>query len=249
MNVRRADLTRHLVEYVPAIGEAVRLSPRERRHVEKVLRLGPGDEVEVFDGAGRAARAILIVHGDGGIAARVEEHLQPGASTIPRVTAVCGLIKGDRQFDLVEKLVEVGVWGIRLFRADRSIRRPSPELPRRVADHAESAAKQCGRPDLPRVEIAADLESALGNLEVSHGFVFERSASALFSASDVDPFAHSVFVVGPEGGLTQTEILTAGRLGFAPRSLPLPVLRADTAAVVCASLLMFAAGERPKPEP
>lgn len=251
MKVRRNDLTRHLVEHVPAIGETVRLSPRERRHIEKVLRLGPGDEVEVFDGAGRAARAVLIVHADGGFAARVEEFLRADAPTFPRVTAICGLIKGDRQFDLVEKLVEIGISEIRLFRADRSIRRPTPELPRRIGDHVEAAAKQCGRAELPRVEIASDLECGLANLDRARGFVFERSASTCFSAPDIDPTGPSAFVVGPEGGLTDTEIETARRHGFALRALPTPTLRADTAALVCGALLILAAhdGAPDRPDP
>ncbi|MCL4233275.1 MAG: 16S rRNA (uracil(1498)-N(3))-methyltransferase, partial [Deltaproteobacteria bacterium] len=227
--------------------EAVRLSPRERRHIEKVLRLGSGDAIEIFDGSGAGARATLVAHPDGGLAARVNDVFPRIATSLSRVTAVCALIKGDRQFEVVEKLVEIGICEIFLFRADRSIRRPGPELAKRIADHAAAAAKQCGRADLPRVEVASDLDAALGCLENPRGFVFERSESVRFSASDVDQTVNLAFVVGPEGGLTDSEIRTAIGRGFEPRSLPLPVLRADTAAVACASLLIFAAADRDRP--
>ncbi len=245
MTHRHADLTRHLVDHVPPVGDVVRLAPKERRHIEKVLRLGPGDAIEIFDGAGAGARATLVAHAEGGLAARVDEVFGRIAVALPRVTAICGLIKGDRQFDLVEKLVEMGICEIRLFRADRSIRRPTPELETRIATLAEAAAKQCGRNDLPGISFRPDLDAALAETTGLHGFVFERSASRPISAADAAGASQTAFVTGPEGGLTPHELETAIRRGFAPRSLPMPVLRADTAATACASILIFAMSAEP----
>ena len=201
------------------------LADGDRRHLERVLRLRPGQPVTVSDGDGGWRSCRWRAGGDLEPAGPVEHEPRP----VPPVTVGFALTKGDRPEWVVQKLTEVGVDVIVAFRAIRTVVRWDEA---KAADHvgrwrrvAREAAMQSRRVRLPQVaEVAsfADLVRALG------------SAGSLAVPGGAAPsLDRPALLVGPEGGWDPAE-RAAGlpEVGLGPT-----VLRAETAAVAAGVLL------------
>jgi len=201
--------------------EAPELAPDDRHHLERVLRLRPGDELTVADGAGRWRRCrfgpALEADGD------VEVEVPPA----PAITLAFALTKGERPEWTVQKLTEVGVDRIVPFVSARSIVRWDEAKAERNAERlrrvAREAAMQSRRAFLPVVEDVAEFAD-----------VVTRTGAALAAPDGRPPdLARACLLVGPEGGWTDEELALAPvRVALGPT-----VLRAETAAVAGAVLL------------
>jgi len=204
--------------------DAPALGPADRHHLERVLRLRPGDAVSASDGAG-GWRLCTLAAGTAGLEPAGETATDERPS--PPVTVAFALTKGERPEWAVQKLTEVGVDRIVPMAAARSVVRWTPDRAaaqvERLRRVAKEAAMQCRRTWLPEVEDLA-------------GFVaVSARAGAALAAADGSPpsLAHPVVLVGPEGGWAEEE-LAAGlpRVALGPH-----VLRAETAAVLAGGLL------------
>jgi 16S rRNA (uracil1498-N3)-methyltransferase len=201
--------------------EAPELAPDDRHHLERVLRLRPGDRLTVADGAGRwrHCRFGPALEADGD----VEVEVPPA----PAITLAFALTKGERPEWTVQKLTEVGVDRIVPFVSARSIVRWDEAKAERNAERlrrvAREAAMQSRRTFLPVVEDVAAFAD-----------VVTRTGAALAAPDGRRPdLARTCLLVGPEGGWTDEE------LALAPARVALgsTVLRAETAALAGAVLL------------
>lgn len=145
--------------YVPpeAIGPArIVISGDDARHIARVMRLGPGETIEVFDGTGRRVRARLDrVTPEAVWATPVETLPEAGEPPAPLVL-VQALLKGDKMDWIVAKATELGITAFYPFVAARSVVRPAEERPEAVRRRearwrkiAKEAAEQSGRSRLP----------------------------------------------------------------------------------------------------
>ncbi len=195
----------------------------DRHHLERVLRLRPGDEVTVCDGQGgwRPCRLGPELEPVG----EVERDPRPS----PPVEVAFALVKGERPEWVVQKLTELGADRIVPFTAVRSVVRWTPE---RAAAHAErwrrvarEAASQSRRTWLPEVE---DVQTFVDLLA-------RPGAALAHPGGDPPSLDHSLVLVGPEGGWSDEEFEAARAL---PRvHLGRHVLRAETAAMAAGALL------------
>ena len=191
------------------------LAPDDRHHLERVLRLRPGDELTVADGLGRLrlCRFGAEVQPDGDI-----EIVVP---PVPEITLAFALTKGERPEWTVQKLTEVGVDRIVPFVSARSIVRWDDAKATRNAERlrrvAREAAMQSRRAFLPAVEDVTQFDDVAG-----------RPGAALAERGGTRPdLAHSCLLVGPEGGWTDEELSA----GLSRVTLGPTVLRAETAAI------------------
>ncbi len=201
--------------------ETPRLGDDDRRHLERSLRVRPGDEITLSDGADRWR------------AARMGETLEPVdeihdvVAAEPAITVGVGLLKG-RKLDLVvQKLTELGVDRIQLVEADRCVTRWSDDKADRVLERyervAREAAMQSRRCRLPVVEAPVPAVGMLGG---------EGVAAAHMDGGAVT-LDRPTILIGPEGGWSDDELAAARhqvRLG--PH-----VLRAETAAIAAGAVL------------
>ncbi len=238
-------MRRHLVDRIPPDGEWVRLSPGEKRHIQKVLRLEVGDAIRIFDGKGCEADGILGPHPDGGLGVRITKIIDGAKSVRPEIWIASGLFKGERLRWAVEKLTEIEVRGIVIFRAQRSNATVTQNLIQRLRGVAESAAKQCGCWVIPELIAAADIEDAMSKLpENGQGIIFRprggRRPDEIVAQNRNAPVKAGF---GPEGGLTDGEEAVAVNRGYVAASLDMPILRCETALLVGAAILRNALSE------
>jgi 16S rRNA (uracil1498-N3)-methyltransferase len=208
----------------------------EHHYLHRVRRARPGDPVELVDGAGhRAAAVIERITGEATVVRTGVPEAVPDAS--PHVRVLLPLIKGDRMDICLEKLVEVGADEIVLWPAARAVvRLDGDRLQARVAKFRaalQAAARQCGRASVPAITAADSLAAAIA-MAAGVRLVLDPGAerAAIPAGTDV------TVISGPEGGLAPEELdALAGwtSLGLGPR-----VLRAETAPVIAVALVRSA---------
>ncbi len=230
---------------VPPARIAARVEPtaQERHYLLTVLRLKPGDALEVFDGKGGRYPARLLEDAVLELGERVEE-----APRAPLILAQ-GLAKGDKVELVVEKATELGATGVWPFSSERAVVQLTEEKAKARVERwqkiAAAAARQCGRADIPDVApvvgFAAAVERArsqgLRAIVLYEGEKQVRMRDLLRTDEGLVLFA------GPEGGFSEAEIERARTLGAEAASLGERILRTETVALAALSAVAFARGE------
>lgn len=146
--------------------EEVRVERESFHYLTRVLRLGAGDLLEVFDGSGHSwAAKILSVEEGAAVLQLGEKRVQ---RALPTITLAQGLAKGDKLESVVQKATELGASRFTPLQLERCVvRLDEGRAARRVQRWeriAEEAARQCGRADVPTIDgtrsLAAFLEEA-----------------------------------------------------------------------------------------
>jgi 16S rRNA (uracil1498-N3)-methyltransferase len=230
-----------LLDPLPAAGPA-RLDGPEGRHAATVKRLRPGEAVLLSDGRGGLAHAVVDAAGRDTVDLTVTGRAD-AAPPAPRVLLAQALVKGDRGELAVELATEAGVDGILPWRAARCVARWE-EGPRgekalaRWRATVREAAKQARRPWLPVVEepvTTAALARRIAAVDLA--VVLHEAGTERLVDVPLPQRGDLLLVVGPEGGVTETEIDALVAAGARPVRLGAEVLRASTAAAVALGAL------------
>jgi len=207
----------------------------EHHYLSRVRRARAGDAIELVDGAGRRARAVIEKIEADATVLRAEA-VSAIADAPPRVRVLVPPIKGDRMDACIEKLVEVGADELVVWPAARAVvRLDGDRRAARVAHYqaiAQAAARQSGRATIPSVAFADSLAAAIAALPANGARV------VLDPAAERSPFPagdHVTVVSGPEGGFAREELDALA--GFAAVGLGPRVLRAETAPIVAVALV------------
>jgi 16S rRNA (uracil1498-N3)-methyltransferase len=237
--------------YIPPerIGAAeISLQSREARYILAVLRLGPGDEVTVFDGEGREYRTALFDDYEGGVYLSIQEELNSERESPVRITLGQGLLKGEKMKFVIQKATELGVDRIIPLVSFRSI--PLVEGERetlrieRWRRIAQEAAKQCGRTVVPEVATIHELGDFLSQGEGTGLILWEGEPTPLREVIEkIDPKGGITLLIGPEGGFSEEEVSTAQGSGFLVAGLGQRILRAETASLSVLSILQHRFGD------
>lgn len=237
--------------FAPALDpgdELVSLPRDEAEHLTRVLRIGVGDTVSVFDGRGH--EFLARVHG----AARREVQVQllsrvePAAESPVVLTLVQAVLKGDKMDDVVRDAVMLGVTAIQPIVSRRTevtvgalLRGARPERWRRVA---LASVKQSHRAVLPEIRTPLTLEHYLDEpMPGLRLMLVEPSAAAAvvpFSSLRAERTPRDAdLIVGPEGGWEASECEAAAARGARLLSIGPRTLRADAAPIAALSILQF----------
>lgn len=220
-------------------GSPARLSPREGDHATKARRLAIGDEVALFDGAGREALGRITSIARAAVEVAFEQcGERPRPS--PSLTLAIALPKGPRQDVLIEKCTELGAAAVVPLLTARSISGATEHKLDRWRQTAIEAAKQSGQAWLPVFHPPEPLAQALTRVrehdlsvagaltaEGDHGLV------RLLAAAPVP--ASILAFIGPEGGWTDEEIAMLTAAGCQCVNLGPNILRVETAAIAIAA--------------
>ena len=187
----------------------IEVSGDEAHHAIKVLRINIGEEILISDGAGNWVRASVENIEKKSFAAKVlERGFQQEKS--PRLIVVQGLPKSDRVKDAIEILVESGVDLIIPWQADRSISKWQKDSLDKWKSAAVAATKQSRRFRKPEIIDGLSLSQLLEiESENSAILVMHESAETKLSQVVTSKFADMseiIIVIGPEGGISESEL-------------------------------------------
>lgn len=218
----------------------VSLSPQDSRHALRSLRLQPGEEVSLADGAGTVGSGRLAGEEDQVAVIRVEE-VRRVVRRPPIVSVALAPPKGDRLAWAVQKLAEVGVDEVVLMETGRSVRAWSGERADRAAERLRAVAREAAMQS--RQPFVMDVSPAVPILEAAPppgalGILLWAGAKARLGQVLPEEASGIRLFVGPEGGFSEEEIDAARQAGLVEASLGSGILRSETAAVVGASLVL-----------
>jgi 16S rRNA (uracil1498-N3)-methyltransferase len=243
-------MTRVFVDPERLAQEQVTLADEDHRYLVRVLRLELGDLVTLFDGRVGEADARITRIGPRAVELRVEARRQLGAPERPALILIQALTKGEKLDLVVQKATELGVTRIMPVTSARSI--PQLEAMRAIGRRARwqkiarEAARQCGRTDVPSIEVVTPLATAMYAVSKDALRLILWEGARGTSLTDVLPTAQPpemVVAIGPEGGFSPAEVEAAKAAGFLPGGLGPRVLRTETAAIAILSILQFHLGD------
>jgi len=229
------------------------LGGSEAHHARDVLRMRVGEKLVLFNGRGREITAEIVdVDGD-----KIQLRKLHEADTPPlqcRIVLGQAIPKGKNMDLIVQKAVEIGAAEIAPIISDRTVVQVDSESAAQKQSKwrqiALEAAKQCGQNWLPDVHAPRKL-SELFSVTTEKSFDLQLIGSLQPGAqhlkkvlADYSNEHHrrpsSVLVlVGPEGDFTPAELELARRHGCQPITLGPIILRVETAAIYCLSILSY----------
>jgi len=224
---------RYFLDDLPETG-FVRLQGDVAHHLATVLRVRPGDQLQLGDGRGTTMAATVQAAARG----TVELNVEARTSTPPPFRAIHVAFAPPRLSRaewLFEHGTEVGIavfWPLWTART-----RPQGERPDRWRKIVLAAAGQCDRAWLPAIRPARELAEFLGDPDLPARRFVALAGAPCLTAADA-PAGDTLLLVGPEGGFDAAEQQAALAAGFQPRGLGPHTLRTETAALVGAALLL-----------
>jgi 16S rRNA (uracil1498-N3)-methyltransferase len=231
--------------FVPAVSaDRVSLPSDEAHHVTRVLRLGVGAAIVMFDGRGHEWDARIAAVDRHDVTIEIVASKTPVAEPVVAVTLAVALLKGDQMATVVRDATALGVAAIQPFVSshvtvpERAWRDRSIERWQRVAI---ASAKQCGRSVVPVIHDVLTYPDVLDRtgddlvmccVEPALGVALEMARPLARPST-----GRAWLCIGPEGGWSEQELALARQrhvtlIGLGPRTL-----RAEIAPTVALSAL------------
>ncbi|MFM5903509.1 MAG: 16S rRNA (uracil(1498)-N(3))-methyltransferase [Microbacteriaceae bacterium] len=230
----------------------VLLEGSEGHHAASVRRMRSGEAIQLTDGKGtRATGMVTEIHGKS-LTVKVES-VQSEFSPAPTLSLVQAVAKGDRDELAIQAATELGVVSVIPWQANRSVSNWSGKEQKsrdRWQAIVDEAAKQSLRSIFPNVEEIRDTKSLVKTIQAAGGqnvFLVLDPTAALslpeLAASLSESRPQSVaLVVGPEGGISDTEVESLVAAGATAVHLGTGTLRTSTAGVAALAFLSGSLG-------
>jgi len=243
--------------FAPALDpgdETVPLPREEAEHLTRVLRLGVGDTVSVFDGRGHEflARVASAVRRD--VRVQLVSRVEPAAEAMVAITLGQAVLKGDKMDEVIRDAVMLGVAAVQPIvtkRTEMTVARVRDTRVERWRRVALASTKQSRRGVVPEIRTPLTLEAYLNDPPAALRVMLVEPATDP-PAADVESLsvlsgrpapADAVVIIGPEGGWTDEERSAAHACGVHLVTLGHRTLRADAVPVAAISVLQFLWGD------
>ncbi|MCP4468377.1 MAG: 16S rRNA (uracil(1498)-N(3))-methyltransferase [Halieaceae bacterium] len=223
----------------------VTLEKSPSHHLTNVLRLGIDDTITLFNGRGAEYPGVITALGKKAVSVRTGEKQQKACESPLAIHLGVAISRGERMDWVIQKATELGVTAISPLFSERVEVKLSGDRAEKKLRHwqeiAISACEQCGRNTLPLLSPPQNMRGWLTNTEAARKFVLHHEANQGRDGKDVP--STIALLIGPEGGLSATEIEQAENNGYAALSLGPRVLRTETAPLAAIAILQSKWGD------
>lgn len=228
------------------IGSEIALAEDAANHVGRVLRMGQGQAIQLFDGSNQVFDAqitradkksviVKIAHGE------VDDHESPLHIHLGQVMS-----RGEKMEFTIQKSIELGVSLITpLFSERCGVKLDAERLNKKLGQWqkiAIAACEQCGRNRIPQIRPAMDLAAWCAEEESGLKLNLHPRASQSINTLPL-PVERVRLLIGPEGGLTADEIAMTAGYQFTDILLGPRVLRTETTALTAITALQVRFGD------
>ncbi len=223
----------------------IELEPGPSHHLARVLRLGAGDSLTLFNGLGGEYPGSITAVDKKQVRVLTGEHRDIERESPLSIHLGIAVSRGERMDWLVQKSTELGVTALTPLLTEHTGVKLSGERATRKIRHwqqiAISACEQCGRNRPPAIHPLQPLEHWLAATTAERKFVLHHRADALEAGEQPASIA---LLVGPEGGLSgESEVSAAAEAGYTALRLGPRVLRTETAPLAAIAILQSCWGD------
>jgi len=230
-----------------ALEQELVLDSNSSNHVLKVLRLSIGAKIIIFNGEGGEFKTTISMVKNNLAVIKVNEFIAKNLESSLKINLAQGIGRGEKMDYVIQKAVELGVHKIiPLFTEYCNVKLNDARLQNKVSRWELiiiSACEQSGRNYIPSIEMPTHLSKWLTESRNSYNIILEPQAAINMKNLDIINYSEITILIGPEGGLSDIEVLLAQKNGFIPVRLGPRVLRTETAALVALSALQTRFGD------
>lgn len=227
-------------------GSKIKIAGAEAKHASSVRRLQVGEAIAVSDGQGKKARGIVSQVSKDFLELEVQS-LEIIERPKPQLILIQALAKGDRDEMAVQACTELGIQTVIPWQSERSVSIWKPEKMekhrQRWQSIATEAAKQSLRPFIPDVDQVLDSQGLSERIKAFDlTLVLDPTSKTALPTVPVSGHQSIAIVVGPEGGISQSELELFTAAGSSLVGLGSGILRTSTAGVAVVSYLQATLG-------
>lgn len=216
------------------VGHEIELNPTNHQHLSRALRMAVGGAVRLFNNSGQDYCAVVVHTDKKSTLVRITEALALPTESPVQVHIGLGMSLGDRMEYAIQKATEAGVVAITPLETERSELRLKGD--RAEKKHARwqqvaiSAAEQCYRAQVPEIHPVMSLRDWVNTPSNACKLVLHHEHAQRLAEHTKPEFVRAL--IGPEGGLSDSDLTVAYAADFAPVAIGPRVLRTETAPVV-----------------
>ena len=205
-------------------------------HIQNVYRLNIGDELRIIDGEYEYFTKIIEISKKE-VAVKILEKKEDSYSLNVNIDVAMGILKNDKMNLAIQKLTEIGVNRIIPLKTERVVVKIN-EKKEKWEIVVKEALKQCKGVKFTKIEEVTELQSLNYEIYDKIIYAYENSCESetLFNLIDIED-KNILYIVGPEGGITEEEVMFLKNKGGIEISLGKRILRAETAAIVIGGIL------------
>ena len=218
-------------------------------HMKKVLRLQPGDEVEISDGQTWEYQARIELLEADFAQLMILDKQSFAAEPFVEVTLYQGIPKQGKMETIIQKCVELGVYRIVPVFMDRTVVVDKGNFGRKIERWQKvsaEAVKQCKRGIIPEVSEALRMRDVLAELDAYDLILIPYENEEGTTIKDVlreragtkRPKRIAV-LIGPEGGFSEEEVAAVTAAGGHSVTLGKTTLRTETAGMAALAMIMY----------
>jgi 16S rRNA (uracil1498-N3)-methyltransferase len=245
------EMQRYFVPTANWKNDRVFLKDEEAKHISKVMRMQPGDNIICCDNNGRSTICEIINLGGNIVEVQPVKELESDSEMPVFVTIAQGLPKADKLEYIVQKGTELGASSFYPFSADRSVAKwddkKAAKKKERLEKIAKEAAEQSHRNKIPEIMNPGSFSDLLklaeqytikivAYEEEAKQLEYSRFSSALKKVGKGD---NLLCVIGPEGGISEKEAKILKEHGFELCGLGPRILRTETAPLYILSAISY----------
>lgn len=222
------------------IGSVVTLAGPEGHHAASVRRMRVGERIALTDGSSNHARGVVTAVGQKSVEVKI---LEASAIAKPEIEFVLiqALAKGDRDELAIQAATELGCTRIIPWQAERSVSKwdeskRSKQVARWETITAE-AAKQALRPLFPTINQPVTSKQLAQSIVGKTVLVLDPTAEESLGELKVAVTGEVLLIVGPEGGISESELALFEAAGAKRVHLGAGILRTSTAGMAAIAFL------------
>jgi len=229
-----------------AVDQSLLLDAAASNHVARVLRLSENAHLILFNGKGGQYQAHITQLTKHQVAVQIDTFMEHEVESLLTIHLGQGISRGDKMDTTLQKAVELGVTTITpLLTQHCQIKHSNAQLQKKVAHWQKiiiSACEQCGRNKIPALSFPQSLDDWLAPLSKATNLVLNPTGDTLLT--NINPEQGPInLLIGPEGGLAQSELDKCKPFNFHQVKLGPRILRTETAAISTISIIQALWGD------
>ncbi len=238
-------IPRIYIDQALAITDSVLLNESASHYLSKVLRMQEGRELIVFNGQGGEYFAQIKELGKKHVSIQINQFVEANRQSPLDLHLAIGISRGERMDWVLQKATELGVTQIIPLITERTEVKIKGEKQDKKMQHWQqiiiSACEQCQRNLLPILQEPQAIDNWLKTVSTDYRFVLHHRNDQSLSESSAPKSV--TLLIGPEGGLSEEEIILAENEKFQSLRLGPRVLRTETAPIAAISLVQYLWGD------